>query len=725
MKKIIFSTLISLLSLIFFYSLHQTGQFESLEMQTFDSRMRWSESNMKANQDVVMILIDEASLQSMKPLVGRWPWPRSLYADLIDFLAASGARSIIFDILFTEPQDPRDENGMLGENDAVFAEISSASENTIHAAQFITDFSTHNNQTQNPAPLPDDYVEKFSLKNLTLEPNLNISKSREYYLPIQELYQSAASMGIVEFLPDADGVYRRTHLIRQLDQNYFPVLSTAFLFNQQPGSSIHMSRNFLSFNQHRVPLQKDQTYLVNMKKEFNTYSIGGVFSSIQKIMNGETENLLVSPDDFADKVILIGASAVGVDDLKHTSTGLDVPGVYLHGSIISNILEDDYITTLPSWIELLFVLIGSLFICFMVFRFSKLFIQISVPGLLILVYIFTGYQLFDSNRILLSFVFPLSSWGFTWLGSFTYLFMTEGQDRRKTRKMLAQYVSPAVLTEVMDNENALTPQVGSKENLSILFSDIRGFTNFSESTEPEQVVEMLNFYLSEMVEIVFEYHGTIDKFIGDAVMAFWGAPVKTDNHPIQSVNAALAMRKGLKKVNLAFEKKNRPPFQIGIGVHTGQVILGNIGSEKKLDYTIIGDNVNLASRIEGLTKTYGCDILISEITEKEVRSEIICQIVDAVKVKGKQHPILLYYPLCRLNEDSGITAAAHTKATKAAAAFQFYKKRRWDQAKEVYNELLTDYPEEKVFKMFLERCSEYQTTPPEEDWDGSYQMLTK
>jgi adenylate cyclase len=221
--------------------------------------------------------------------------------------------------------------------------------------------------------------------------------------------------------------------------------------------------------------------------------------------------------------------------------------------------------------------------------------------------------------------------------------VTEGREKRKVRKMLGQYVSPHMLSSLVDNrEDILRAEVGAKENVTVLFSDIRGFTSISENEPPERIVSMLNQYFSLWSDAIFEYDGTIDKFVGDAVMALWGAPLRTEKHPEKALRAALEMRKRLPELNRRLNVEGFPEVKIGVGIHTGDAILGNIGSEKKLDYTVIGDTVNLSSRLEGLTKQYTCDILISEATYIRVSDLFRCEFVDSVKVKGKEQAVKVY-----------------------------------------------------------------------------------
>jgi adenylate cyclase len=725
-KRKLMILLIPIVSFILVIIFSQTKVQKSLEMASFDLRLNLSNKNIKGSDKVAILLIDEASLDQMKSQLGRWPWPRDIYAEVIDFLAMSEAKAVLFDIIFPSPQVPRNENGALGDDDSIFVESTLNSEIAYHAFQLLKDKEDEVNKSILNQKLPDDFIKKYSIKDINFKNEVKFKKNNNFYLPIYELYQSAKGVGIVEFQPDPDGVYRRTHLIRKYQDNYFPVLSLSVLRDVLGIRNIEVLDNILSLDGEKIPIQDDGSFLVNMKKEFNPYSIGGVLATINQIKTGEMENLLISPEEFKDKIVLIGGSAVGVEDLKMTSIGKNIPGVYLHASIISNILEKDYINVPFETLTLLLVLALSFIISMSVLGSQNIFLHNAVPIFIILAFITIAYVLFDFYRYWIVLVAPLTQLVLTYVGSFVYLSATEGREKRKTRKMLAQYVSPAVLSEVMDKtKNSLTAEVGNKVELTVLFSDVRSFTSFSENTEAEQVVEMLNYYLDRMVSIVFKYGGTLDKFIGDAVMAFWGAPIKTDDHARKSTLAALEMHEQLREINKDFAEKSYPPFLIGVGLNTGEVILGNIGSEKKLDYTVIGDNVNLASRMEGLTKPYFSEILISESTYKQLGDDIPCRIVDLVKVKGKNRPIAIYSPLAHPESSEDLLRKANELSTLASKAFEAYKNQDWDNAINNYKKIIELQNKDEIAETFIDRCNEYKKSPPPNDWDGAYTMKSK
>ena len=744
-KKLVFGAVIALITALMVNMVFYYGLFDELELKTFDLRERYFSSSRHPADEIAVILIDEASLRSMNPVVGRWPWPRSLHADVIDFLALSGAKAVLFDILFTENERiPGEPPGTSGPNDIKLAEATEASGNVYNAAQFVIDEEDEYNKDLLNKPIPEDFINSFSVKRIT---GVVSKQYNNYYLPIPELYRVSKGIGIVEFTPDSDGIYRRTKLFRPYQDSFFPVLSTAPLLDIMKPESIRQEEDRLVLSgvqegNHAglplqktshvsrltpdvsIPLQKDGSYLIKMYGDFKPYSMSGVLASIQKIKMGELEGLPVSPDDFKDKVVFIGGSAVGIEDLKPTSLGSNTPGVYLHASVYSNIIQGSFLRYTGSLMTFLSILVLSITVTFAIlWSRNIIYYQLGVPFLLAFVYISASFWWFRHN-IVFDIVAPTISIVISWMGSFAFLSITEGKDKRKIKKMLSQYVSPSILSMLIDKspEDVLKAEVGTRERLTILFSDIRGFTSISEQYEAEKVVDILNGYLSGMVDVIFEHEGTLDKFIGDAIMAFWGAPIRVNDHGMRAVETAIDMMRQLEVINEGLKAKGMSPLSIGVGINTGDVILGNIGSEKKLDYTVIGDNVNLASRMEGLTKEYGCPILITESTYKEVQDMILCRVVDIVRVKGKTKGIKIFEPLSAKKGGEGLFEKVISLSEEG---FDYYLGRDWERAKEKYSELLLVKPDDKVGRIFIERCEEHKVDEEPEDWDGVYTMMKK
>ncbi len=699
--------------------------FEIPERKTIDIRMRICRSEKIAPSEIVLILIDESSLNALNTITGRWPWPRDIHADIIEYLSFCGAKSILMDIMFTENELAHDPTGLeSGSHDMRLVESTRAAGNTVHGFQILKDSADEYNRKLINRKLPPEFIQKFSIP---VTGNFLEKENNNFYLPFPELWDPSRGLGVVSFSPDRDGVYRSEKLLFNYQENVFPALSLVPLLQNQQMKTIRVKKESLQVNfpdsSVRIPLTGNGEYFINMYGKFQTYSISGVLLSMYKIQKGEMEDLPVEPNEFKDKVVFVGASAAGVEDLKNTPMGSAIPGVFLHASIFGNIRTGDFLVfkgQLINFIFLFLILIAAACaICFI----RRTVFQITLPVALLIGYIGLALFLFQSN-IVVNIIIPSLSVAMIYFSSFAFIGIAEGKEKRKMKNILGQYVSPAMLTAVLEksHEEYLKAEVGTRETLTIFFSDIRGFTSITEQYEVEKVVELLNSYLSLMVNIIFENQGTLDKFIGDAIVAFWGAPVRLTDHHYKAVIAAIQMKKKLQQFNLDKQKNNLPAFDIGIGIHTGEVILGNIGSSKKLDYTIIGDSVNLTSRIEGLTKTYRCRIIISQETYIHVKESICCRMLDNVMVKGKKKPIVIYEAI---DEKQFVDETLLKMIQLTEKAFQEYCRRKFESSIALYHEILALKPDDYLSRMFMDRCNQYIRNAPPDDWNGAYVMTTK
>ncbi|MDH5736237.1 MAG: adenylate/guanylate cyclase domain-containing protein, partial [Gammaproteobacteria bacterium] len=667
--------------------------------------------------DIKLVLIDDVSLQAMTPVYGRYPWPRSAYGELLDFFSMGGAKAVVFDILFTE-NEKIEQDQEYTESDIRLMQASAENGLAIHAFQL----TKENPEIVAPEylnlPMPDDFVEQHALHSASGFSDMGMNG---FLLPMTGLYQSSVLVGMVGIDADADGVFRRVKPFVVYQDQVYPSHAMAPLILTLEDDAPVLENELLKFAGRQVPLDNRANYLVNMVGKYEPYSVAGIFASIQKIQLGETEDLLVSPDEFEGKIVFIGASAIGLEDIKTTPISSKTPGVMIHASIVSNFLNNNFLKMQPVGGVVVLVIIFSYLTLLGILNLKNIYFQAAVPLGIAAVYSVLSYYFYSFSYVL-NMMAPITAVFFAWISTITYLVFTEGKDKQRVKNMFSQYVSPAVLTQVAENfEDQLQAGVGKRENLSILFSDIRSFTNMSENLQAEQVVDLLNIYFSVMCDVVFKYNGTMDKFIGDAIMAFWGAPIRTEEHAMQSVSTAIEMMRNLVFVNEKLLEKGYPEVDIGIGINTAEVVLGNIGSERKLDYTVIGDGVNLASRLEGLTKQYGCPVIISEYTYNEIKDVIPCAMVDRVRVKGKQVPIGIYWPMALPEDEKMVKDKAIEFCRLTALGFDNYVNQKWENALKYYGEL----PDCKLKSLYIVRCQDYQLNPPSETWDGVYTLTTK
>lgn len=687
-------------------SLHAAGALQRAEYISHDQRMAWSRAGSVLHPAVAVVLIDEASLQALDPLVGRYPWPRAVYADLIDFFMLAGARAVVFDILFTEREGEAGDRRLAG--------ATADSGRVVHAFQLFREAAT---AEERPAALPDDFVHRHAVHAPGLP---STGPNNRFVLPQGELYRAAAAMGVVDVEPDSDGIYRRLRLLHAYDGAVFPALALAPLV--ETGASGGVPRR-IDLLDRKITTAGGQGVLINQVADLQPYSFAGVYASLQALHRGDLTGLLVSPEEFSDKIVFIGASAVGLADVKATPLSPKAPGVTLHASLLSNLLADDLLSPTPSWLTPLLIVTLALLTAALVLSSARLYLQIAAPLLLAALYAAWAVWRFQHN-VVYEMAAPLAAILGTAVALWAFVAATEGRDKRRVRAMFSQYVSPAVLNQLTEHPGTLLrAEIGQAERLTVLFSDIRGFTTLSEHLPPAQVVDLLNTHFAVMSEIIFRHDGTLDKFIGDAIMAFWGAPIRVPHHAEQAVRAAIEMRRALDEVNRRLRAKGYPDIAIGLGLNSGECILGNIGSTRKLDYTVIGDTVNIASRLEGLSKLYGEPIVISEYTRAELPDTFPCAILDLVRVKGKEHPLAIHTPLALPEDPPEELAAARRLAAQIGAAFDHYRHRRWQQARTAYREL----PESHAVlrQLFVSRCEGFMLAPVAEDWDGVYVLTSK
>ncbi len=696
-------TLLTTLFLLLF------GFFTRIESSSFDHRVEMFRSDKSIHSDVIVILIDEESLQHMDDFVGRWPWPRATYRELLDFFALADAQAFALDILFAEQQDAEANN----ENDRILAEATHRAGNAVHAMQLL-----HSGFPDNQQTLPEDFARKYALNSVDFDgPIYN-----DFLLPIKTLYQASRDIGFLEIAPDRDGVYRRVRLFGSFgDGSVFPSLASAILLplinNDKP---IEYTSDQAKIGKLEVPLDGDSNFLINPYGNVKHYSAAQIFQTMRQIRAGETENLIIDPQLFAGKLVLLGVSAVGLSDVKPTALASAEAGVFLHAYTVSNMLQQDFLIQQSFTMMLVIITIVCCISALPIILISRLMLAALFPVSAAIVYLTAAYTAFAFNYIapVIPVIFAIFM---SLLLAYSLRTYQEKYSKQKIRKMLGQYVSPTVLTSVIDSEKDLQAEIGSTEQLSILFSDIRGFTNISEELEASKIVDLLNIYFSDMTDVIFDHDGTLDKFIGDAIMAFWGAPIRIQNHAEQAVVSAIDMHHRLQQTNTALADKNYPCIEVGIGIHTGEVVLGNIGSEKKLDYTVIGDSVNLASRLEGLTKVYGSPLIISESTWQDLGTSIPCIQLDRVRVKGKQQSIGLYVPTELFREANNLSLTANKLQQLVGDAFEFYIQRNWQAAINSYSQI----GECVLLNLFRDRCELYQINEPDQDWSGVFTFSSK
>ena len=631
---------------------------QAVELKTYDWRMRKTVEPAAARKNVVMVAIDEPSLRSLEPAVGRWPWPRLVHAGLIDFLARGPAKVVVYDVIFTE-RDRKTfkiggENGEEwtgAESDRELADAAARARNVINVVDVVAEGSA-DSKTAAPAGVASLPPSPYRLDDGFEERAVAVP-------PYEELAHASLALGHDFMVADPDGPVRRLSPFVRTHGQFVPSLAVAAavaatgvppLLIRSDARSLHVGARELplidvvlpSFygeqrRARRALVRYPGGVLNDGKPTYTEYSFAQLFYSEQQIKAGQRPD--VDPARFKDAVVFVGTTAAGLYDQKAVPFPGNMAGMQIHASAFDNLLSGRFLKPAPVWVGLLVVAvlaIGASVALVYLGVWSGLAVTLAAAGGL------AGVSVASfGGGVWLPVITPLLGLTFAAFGGVSYQYFVEGREKRLVKRLFSRYVSPDVYHQLM-NDPASAKLGGQRRTMSVLFSDIRGFTTFSEKGEPEEIVRQLNEYFSRMVHVLFEHRGTLDKFVGDAVMALFGAPLDDADHADHAVQAALAMIGELATLNQRWAAEGRPTLAIGVGVNTGEMVAGNIGSEAIMSYTVIGDAVNLASRLESANKQYGTTIIISEATRSQLKGQYDLRPLGDIVVKGKTHPVAIF-----------------------------------------------------------------------------------
>jgi len=635
------------LALVLFALLLQSPWTQVFESWTIDWRLRHFNRLTQASDSVVVIDIDDASVKSLEQFYGRWPFPRRVYKDLLEYLALGSPKAVLFDLLFTGADKS-------GEDDDWLAKSSSNLRSVSHALHLLTEPTEEELRFR---PAPHDWRNRFGLEYQGSEA-ATYQGYRDFTEPTPAILARTPGLHVITFPSDRDGVLRRAPLVFDYQGLKLPSLALkgVLMSMKNPRVELGMREALIwdgDSNPLRIPLDgrgKLPVAYYRSDSEPKVYPLAHVLANARLIQSGkesDLEKLTLQPDTFAGKTIVIGASAAALYDLKPTSLHPAYPGSMVQATVISQLLLQDFLRMPSSWTVWILTSVLFLLVYGAVTMGRGLVAKsLGATGLFVC-YFVASVLVFHKMSYALPLFLPALAIAAAVLDGLLFSVLVEARQRKRAQATLAKYLAPAVVAQLIDEGIDPQAEVGRQAELTILFSDIRGFTSISEKHPPQVVVEHLNQYLAGMTDSIFLQKGTLDKFIGDAVMAFWGAPLANPMHALDAVKCAFRMRAALTELQLKWGTTFS--FDNGIGINTGTCIVGNIGSEKKLDYTVIGDNVNLASRIEGLTKEYGAPILIGENTFTAIQSDFGCRVVDKVRVKGKERYVKIYQPIAEKN----------------------------------------------------------------------------
>ena len=638
------------------------GWLEIAELKTYDWRMRTvaqlriARGGPLVHPDIALVEINNSSIRNLEELVGgRWPWPRVVHTLVIDFLRRGGAKVIAFDLAFTEHEReatyPFLGDEMTGaRSDAALASSVREAGNVIMLADAVD---------------PGQAAATVDQKSWSAPPfrlNAAIEERPQIVLPYDDLAEASAALGHNVFILDDDGPVRRVLPFVRRGDRYMPSfgVAAALMYAGYKPEDVSLDGDELRISDRRIPLvsarvgtatdpnalHTQQTMLVNYRapghirgvSPYPSYGVADLLKSEGQILSNEKPE--IDPALFRGKIVLIGLTAAGLLDVFSTPFGdVPMPGIQVHASVADSILSNRFIRQAPQWSTAAATLIAALLVG-LVAAFLPFWTAAAVATGVVLAWTGGSIAMFDRG-LWLPLVQPVAGPALALFTGTAYRYFVEDAEKRKVSRLFGRYVSRDVYKQLMSHPE-LAELGGGRREMSVLFSDLRGFTTITEKGDPEELVRQLNEYFTRMVEIVFRNGGTVDKFVGDMVMALFGAPVDDVDHADAAVTSAVEMVRELGELNRHWAAEGRVQLDIGVGINSGDMIAGNIGSSAIMSYTVIGDAVNLGSRLESLNKEYRTRIIISEATRARLQKPYELRALGGVVVKGKTRTVEIF-----------------------------------------------------------------------------------
>jgi adenylate cyclase len=755
---LLISDAVCVVSLILYVAVYWTAHrnpifdfLHSLEVKTLDLRFKLR-GTVPPGLPVVIVAIDQKS----QDILGRWPFPRSYFAQAVDALREAGARVIAFDANFPQPDqnsafraleqvrknyqtsattkapDPAFLSQLKAleaeaDNDRKFAKAISRFDNIVLGYMFLRGEEA---KTENPERL-NEFLNYLSFQNYTNIVHPERAKESELLNNLDLQFDSlspnlplfaepAKNFGFFNVIPDPDGTVRREPVIIPFKGAFYPSLDVAaalaYLNLRVDQVNVVFNPNGLE----RIDLGK--VTIPTDPEGFVQIDYYGPSRTFPTVSLADVVRRKIDPAVFRDRLVLIGPTAVGIGDMSVTPfQQMNFFGVEVHANFITNLLQGNFIRRgiRENCIDLFFLLFFSLLAGIVLTTVTPARAT-AISVVLLGCFFWLAYDLFAYHRIWIAAFLPTATLGANYAGIISYRFFFEEREKRKVLGAFHQYVPPELITQIRQHPELLRLG-GEEKELTVLFSDIRGFTTLSEGLSPTTLVDLLNEYFSAMNDVIFKHLGTLDKYIGDAIMAFWGAPIPHVDHAERACRAALDMLKALKALQGKWLAEGRPRIDIGIGINTGPMVVGHMGSSNRKNYTVMGDNVNLASRLEGINKKFGTHLVISERTFIPVRHLFVARELDLIRVRGKIKPVRIYELMGTIEEYE----LFRDRIERFQKGLEAYRSAQWERALAIFEELGADYPQDNPTHEFVNRCHDLVAEPPQGAWDGVYVMEEK
>ena len=729
-----------LLASLLMYSLggFQLRLLEHLEAISYDARLRLTAPG-GVNPDIVIVNIDEKSLAAE----GRWPWPRNKLAQLVQQLNSHYHAAVIgFDIVFAEPDNSsgigvlralahgplrddaqyRSQVATLApslEYDDLFATQLKAAPSVL-GYYFTTAKKTSKANVSGKLPPPSFAAGRFAGRHI------RFVSANGYGANLAKFQDSADAAGYFSFIPEFDGILRRVPMLIEYHGAYYASLALqiadvylgklpitpGFPTTDSRSTDSYTAMEWLQLGEHVIPVDRHVSALVPYRGPAGSFR----YVSAVDVLNRHTP-----VDALFGKIVLVGTTAPGLLDLRSTPVGTEYPGVEVQANLVAGIL-DGSIKQEPAYVTGAAITLLSVIGLLLIFGLPALSPLWTLLATLVAALVAVGINLaaWQYGNLVLPLAPLLLLIVALFVLDMSYGFFVETRSRRQISGRFGQYVPPDLVHEMVKHPNRFTMQGESRE-MTVMFADVCDFTRASEGLDPTQLSAMMNAYLSAMTHIIHTHHGTIDKYMGDAIMAFWGAPLNDPQHPRQALLAAMEMQQAIAALAPDFSSRGWPVLRAGIGLNSGTMNVGNMGSTFRVAYTVMGDAVNIASRLEGLTRQYGVDIIVGEDTRKPLADWVFCEL-DQVRVKGRDGPLVIYEPIGLRAE---VTPAQFDAIARFELMLHHYRRQDWANATALLDGLLQQAPARKCYTLYRERIEFFMQHPPDSQWDGVFTFKTK
>lgn len=694
---------IGILSAMLASLLWKFGALDRWENRVWDLEVGWFARPAPTTDQIRLIFLDQNSLDWGKKQGWEWPWPREVYAPILDFCRRGGAKAIAFDVIFSEPSERLDQDAALGEA----IRLTPSFVGTVFVG------NETGSDTNWPSSIPHSGI-RFKDR---YPPENNPFKMSRAMFPIPEVATNAAILGTVFGNPDKDGIYRRLRPFSLFDGQVVPSLGLGACLVSSTNKFLTIRESWFGINHRHIRMHLDGSGQAILRyrgssQTHKTVNVSGIIESELLMRDGKSP--LIAPAFFKDTYVFLGFTAPGLKDLRPSPIDSTYPGVEIHATFLDNLLAGDFMRDAAAW--------GSLLLAFSLACGGAAAIRLgrhAWQNIIVFVFMlplpaFLG-SLAYTQGFWLPVIFILTATFPALIGALALNYATEGKQKRFIKGAFKQYLSPLVIEELVQHPERLKLG-GELRELSIFFSDIRGFTSISEHLNPQELTALLNNYLTAMTDIIYSHGGTVDKYEGDAIIAFWNAPLAQKDHAQLAVHTALECQAKLTELNPGYKEHIGAELYQRIGLNSGPVVVGNMGSRQRFNYTFLGDAGNLAARLEGINKQFGTSLLISSNTRQQLDDRIAVREIARVQVVGRKEPVCVFEPML-----PDFAAEHHEVLDRFALGLAKYYAGSLDEALEQFASIES---QDAPAAAYVRRCKTLLAAPPAA-WSGVWVMTEK